>query len=125
MKVTAKIPSGWRVTPPSYRFDITSEVDLIEEVARVHGYDNIPEQQPSLSISPMAVPETQASDARLRDLLVARDYQEVITYSFVDPSWQQQLHPGQAMARLANPISADMAVMRTSLWTGLLQAMRL
>lgn len=115
---------GWLVVPPSYRFDVNIEVDLIEEVARISGYDKVPARLPSAAAAAPPTPEARVETARLRALLVDRDYQEIITYSFVDPEMQQQLDPGTPVARLVNPISADMAVMRTTLWTGLLQAMR-
>lgn len=118
-----KSGKAWRVIPPSYRFDVTREVDLIEEIARVHGYEKIPSQRPRLEMLASPVPESLTSDARLRALLVDRNYQEVITYSFVDPKIQTLVDPQTQPARLANPISADMAVMRTTLWPGLLQAM--
>ena len=115
---------GWRVVPPSYRFDIGIEVDLIEEVARVLGYDRIPVTLPAAPARAPELPESRQNVARLRAMLVDRDYQEVITYSFVDPELQQLLDPGSPPERLSNPISADMAVMRTTLWAGLVQALR-
>jgi phenylalanyl-tRNA synthetase beta chain len=113
---------GFRVTPPSWRFDIRREVDLIEELARVHGYDRIPSVRPRIEMTAPAAPEGQVSQLRLRTALVDRDYQEVITYSFVDPKLQALLDPGTVPLLLANPISADMAAMRTTLWPGLIQA---
>jgi phenylalanyl-tRNA synthetase beta chain len=115
---------GWRVLPPAYRFDIAREEDLIEEIARVHGYAELPSRLPLLTMSPIAVPEGQVGVSRLRQLLVDRDYQEVITYSFVDAAMNRLLDPGARTAELANPIAADMAVMRTSLWPGLLNSLR-
>ncbi len=112
----------WTVTPPTHRFDIGREVDLIEEIARVHGYDKVPSQRPRIEMVAGPIPESLATDARLRAILVDRDYQEVVTYSFVDPKLQSLLDRQNAAVPLANPISADMAVMRTSLWPGLLQA---
>ncbi len=113
---------GWRVTPPSYRFDVSIEADLIEEIARVVGYETLPATLPTLQATAAAVPETRIPMPRFRRLLVDRDYQEVITYSFVDPALQALIEPDTAPARLANPIASNMAVMRTSLWPGLLQA---
>ncbi|MBI3545809.1 MAG: phenylalanine--tRNA ligase subunit beta [Gammaproteobacteria bacterium] len=121
MKVK-KSGKGWSVTAPAYRFDITREVDLIEEIARVHGYEKIPSQRPRVEMLAPPVTESATSDARLRAALIDRDYQEVITYSFVDAKIQSLLDPQTKPARLANPISADMAVMRTTLWPGVLQA---
>jgi len=118
------IAGGWRVMPPSHRFDLRREVDLIEELARVHGYDKLPATRPRLDMRAPAQPESRLGAARLRAALVDRDYQEVITYSFVDPSWQRLLDPTSAPLALVNPISTDMAAMRTSLWPGLLHALR-
>ena len=113
--------AGWRVVPPAYRFDIRREEDLIEELARLHGYERLPARLPVVAMSAHVVPEGRVSESRLRALMVDRDYQEVITYSFVDPKTQSLIDPGQNAVRLANPIAADMAVMRTTLWPGLLQ----
>lgn len=120
MKLKKSGPN-WIVTPPSYRFDIDREADLIEEIARVHGYDKLPTRRPRIQMSARPVAESGVSEPRLRAALMDRDYQEVITYSFVDPKIQTLVDPGIPPLALANPISADMAVMRTSLWPGLLQ----
>jgi phenylalanyl-tRNA synthetase beta chain len=120
MRVT-RDKGGWRVVPPAHRFDIRREEDLIEELARLHGYEQLPARLPVIAMGAHDVPEGRVSESRLRALLVDRDYQEVITYSFVDPRVQAAIDPGQAAVQLANPIAADMAVMRTSLWPGLLQ----
>lgn len=120
MKLKKSGPN-WIVTPPSYRFDIEREADLIEEIARIHGYDKLPIRHPRIQMSTRAVAESGVSEPRLRAALMDRDYQEVITYSFVDPKIQTLVDPGTPPLALANPISADMAVMRTSLWPGLLQ----
>ncbi|MFP4611560.1 MAG: phenylalanine--tRNA ligase subunit beta [Thiohalophilus sp.] len=111
----------WEVTPPSFRFDINLEVDLIEELGRIHGYDNLPASRPQVSLRMGPRPETRRAPDHYKRLLVDLGYQEAITYSFVDPKLQQQLDPQAAALQLANPISADMAAMRTSLWPGLLQ----
>jgi phenylalanyl-tRNA synthetase beta chain len=116
-----KAGSKWTVTPPSYRFDISREVDLVEEIARIHGYDKLPSRRPRLDMAASPVPESDVGESRLRAGLIDRDYQEVVTYSFVDPGIQTLIDPQLTPARLANPISAEMAVMRTSLWPGLLQ----
>jgi phenylalanyl-tRNA synthetase beta chain len=112
---------GWRVSPPSYRFDVRREIDLIEEIARVHGYEKFPPSRPRIDMRARPLPEGRVAESRLRTTLADRDYQEVITYSFVDPALQRMLDPGLEPLRLANPISADMSVMRTTLWAGLLQ----
>ncbi len=117
-----KSGSNWTVTPPAYRSDISREVDLIEEIVRVHGYNKVPSRLPRAEMSARPVPESNAGESRLRAALVDRDYQEIITYSFVDAKTQALIDPQTAPAQLANPISADMAVMRTTLWPGLLQA---
>lgn len=119
MEVTVSGDS-WQVIPPSYRFDIAIEVDLIEELARIHGYDNIPSNPPVGKLAMRPRTERKQPLGRLRNLLVDRDYQEVITYSFVDPKLQAILSPEQATVSLQNPISADMSVMRTSLMPGLI-----
>ena len=112
----------WRVRPPSFRFDITREIDLIEEVGRVYGYDRIPQRQPVLPATMQPTTEHRLDADRFRDALVDRGYQEAITYSFVEPTLLQRLEPQVPALAVANPISAEMAVMRTTLWAGLLDA---
>ena len=113
----------WQVIVPAYRFDIKIEVDLIEEVARIFGYNNIPNIAPKARLKMCAQKEADLSLSSLKQTLVNRDYQEAITYSFVDPKVQALLHPGQEVMTLPHPISSEMSVMRLSLWTGLLQSM--
>lgn len=103
------------VTPPGHRFDIAIEEDLIEELARVHGYDDIPATMPVAAAVMRAVPEARRGARELRRLLVARDYQEVVTYSFVDRQWEQDFCSNSAPVALANPIASQMSVMRSSL----------
>lgn len=110
---------GWTVVAPGFRFDIECEADLIEEVGRVFGYEQLPSRRPNAQIQMAPVPEARLSVDRLRMALVDRGYQEVITYSFVDPSDQTLFDPDLAPIALANPLSADLAVMRTRLWPGL------
>ncbi|MFT5813042.1 MAG: phenylalanyl-tRNA synthetase beta chain [Psychroserpens sp.] len=112
----------WTVVVPAYRFDISIEVDLIEEVARIFGYNNIPNVSPKATLAMREQKEAQLPLSKLRHVLVNRGYQEAITYSFVDPKVQAQLHPGQATMTLPHPISSEMSEMRVSLWTGLLQS---
>ncbi|TWX73349.1 phenylalanine--tRNA ligase subunit beta [Colwellia sp. C1TZA3] len=112
----------WTVVVPAYRFDISIEVDLIEEVARIFGYNNIPNVSPKATLAMCEQKEAQLPLSKLRHVLVNRGYQEAITYSFVDPKVQAQLHPGQATMTLPHPISSEMSEMRVSLWTGLLQS---
>jgi phenylalanyl-tRNA synthetase beta chain len=113
---------SWQVTPPSFRFDIRIESDLIEEIARIHGYSRLPSTRPAVRALIPRCPETKIETARIRQCLIERGYQEAITYSFVDPRLQAALDPEHVPFALANPISADMAVMRSSLWPGLMQA---
>jgi len=112
----------WNVTVPAYRFDIKIEVDLIEEVARIFGYNNIPNVSPKATLSMNPNKEAQLSVSKLKNALVNRGYQEAITYSFVDPKKQSLIHPEQEVMTLPHPISSEMSVMRLSLWTGLLQS---
>lgn len=111
------------VSPPSYRFDITIEEDLIEEVARLHGYDHIPATAPVAALNMLAAPERQLHLNQVRDTLVAAGYQEVVTYSFVDESWERDLLGNHAPIKLKNPIASNLSVMRTSLWGGLLDTL--
>ncbi|WP_057831058.1 phenylalanine--tRNA ligase subunit beta [Colwellia sp. TT2012] len=113
----------WQVIVPAYRFDIKIEVDLIEEVARIYGYNNIPNVAPKAMLKMREQKEAKLSLMNLKLVLVNRDYQEAITYSFVDPKVQTLLHPGAEVMTLPHPISSEMSVMRLSLWTGLLQSM--
>jgi phenylalanyl-tRNA synthetase beta chain len=115
---------SWHVTVPTYRFDISISEDLIEEVARVYGYNNIPNVAPVASLKMRDHAEADISVNSLRDVLVGRGYQEAITYSFVDPKVQQVLFPGSDALVLPNPISADMSAMRLNLWPGLMQAVQ-
>ncbi|PWG61096.1 phenylalanine--tRNA ligase subunit beta [Sediminicurvatus halobius] len=115
---------AWTVTPPSWRFDIAREVDLIEEIARIHGYDALPLSRTPAPLAMPAQPEAHLPLRRLRRLLVDRGYQEAITYSFVAPELQASLDPEAETLPLANPLSADLAVMRSSLWPGLVRALQ-
>lgn len=117
------VGENWRVTPPAWRFDIAIEEDLIEELVRIHGYHQLPSRRPVAALQMGAVAEGQAELAQLRRLLVTRGYQEAVTYSFVAPELQKLLDPILEPLALANPISAEMAVMRTTLWAGLVQAL--
>jgi len=111
----------WQVEVPAYRFDISIEVDLIEEVARIYGYNNIPNLAPTADLTMREQKEASLPLSKLRNVLAVRGYQEAITYSFVDPKVQSLVHPGQEVMTLPHPISSEMSVMRVSLWTGLLQ----
>lgn len=105
---------------PSHRFDIAIEEDLIEEVARLNGYDNIPVKRAKTTMSMLRVPENITPLLRLKEVLIARDYMEVITMSFVKPQWQEIIDKTQAPIALKNPISQELSVMRTTLLPGLL-----
>ncbi len=121
MQLTAD-GQGWQVIPPACRFDVHIEADLIEEIGRLYGYDRIPTTLPRLGMSVPMQPSGQFDLNAAKRRLTALGYQEVISYSFVGPEWSGLLTPEVAPVLLANPISADMSVMRTSLWPGLLQA---
>lgn len=114
------VPEGWRVTPPARRFDLAIEEDLIEEIARIHGYDRIPTRLPAAASRLVA--DKPGNPAQLRHSLAARDWQEAITYAFVDAAllekWQL---PAEVV--LANPLSAELGVMRPMLLPGLVAAL--
>jgi phenylalanyl-tRNA synthetase beta chain len=118
-------PEGWLVTPPSFRFDLSIEDDLIEEVGRVYGFERIEERVEHAVLLPKAQSEERVALTRARAALVDRGYHEAVTYSFVDPELQQLFAPDVPGIRLANPISAELSVMRTSLLPGLTRALRL
>jgi phenylalanyl-tRNA synthetase beta chain len=124
MQIEAQDDAGWQVAPPSFRFDISIEADLIEEVGRIYGYNRLPSvaMQGSLEMQPLA--ECDRSIEQYCDTLVARGYRQAVTYSFVDPQLQATVNPDREAVALANPISSEMAVMRTSLWPGLLKAVQ-
>ncbi len=113
---------GWDVVAPSFRFDIEVEVDLIEEIARVYGYDEIPETTAIAETPLEPVTESFIELELAASTLVARDYQEVITYSFVDADSNTALTGIESELVLSNPISSEMSVMRASLWPGMLMA---
>lgn len=112
----------WLAVAPSWRFDMEIEEDLVEEVARIYGYNNIPDRPVKAALEMGDHRESDLSLKRMKSMLVDKGYQEVITYSFVDPKIQQLLHPGEEALMLPSPISSEMSVMRLSLWTGLLGA---
>ncbi|HEY0290473.1 MAG TPA: phenylalanine--tRNA ligase subunit beta [Pseudomonas sp.] len=124
LKVFSETAGQWRIEVPSHRFDVTLEVDLIEELARLYGYNRLPVRYPQARLAPQAKAESQSDLPALRRLLVARGYQEAITYSFIDPKWFELFNPGIEPLLLANPISNDMAAMRSSLWPGLVKALQ-
>ncbi|GLK90075.1 phenylalanine--tRNA ligase subunit beta [Pseudomonas turukhanskensis] len=124
LQVSAAASGQWQVVVPSHRFDISLEVDLIEELGRLYGYNRLPVRYPQARLAPQAKAEARAELPALRRLLVARGYQEAITYSFIDPDLFALFTPGVEPLMLANPISSDMAAMRSSLWPGLVKAVQ-
>ena len=114
--------TGWLVTPPSHRFDISIEADLIEELARIVGFEAIAEVDAVARQKVRALAEQAPVELQALEILAARGYQEAITYAFVDPALQNKLFPGTVTPALSNPIASDMAVMRASLWPGLIKA---
>ncbi len=121
MSVT-RTDAGWKVVAPSYRFDMEIEADLIEEVARIHGYDAIPETTATAETPLAAVTETRIDEDHVAQTLIARDYQEVITYSFIDDTADKAFTGIESKLVLSNPISSEMSVMRGSLWPGMVAA---
>ena len=115
---------GFRCVAPSWRFDIAIEQDLIEEIARIYGYNNLPTSLPAQALTMAAVPEAETPLMRLKHYLVDQDVQEAVTYSFVDPAMQALLGDGVQGVRLANPIASNLAEMRRSLMPGLVEAVR-
>ncbi len=117
----APTAEGWLVTPPSSRFDIAIEADLIEEIGRIYGFENITMTHARAAAVTQAPREEAFDLQRAKQVLVDRGFHEVVTYSFVSPELQALVDPHRQGISLANPISADMSVMRTGLWPGLLQ----
>ena len=114
---------GFAVQAPSYRFDIAREEDLIEEIARLHGYDKIPTIKPIANLSILDAPEASWNKASMAGVLQSQGYQEVVTYSFVDESWERDLMGNENPIALKNPIASNLSVMRSGLWGGLLDAL--
>ncbi len=113
----------WLVTAPSHRFDIAIEADLIEEIARVYGYNTLPVKMPNTRITMIPSPEARLAVDVIKDQFVARGYQEAVTYSFVDHASQRLLDPENEPIGLTNPISSEMSVMRTTCWPGLIKSL--
>ncbi|BBI74184.2 hypothetical protein HAALTHF_36140n [Vreelandella aquamarina] len=118
-----KQAEGWSVVAPSWRFDVAIEEDLIEEVARIHGYNNLPVRRPAARLALRPANEALLTQAQLRNQMVARGFQEAVTYSFVAPDLQAAMLPDAVSPVLANPISSDLSVMRASLFPGLVRAL--
>jgi phenylalanyl-tRNA synthetase beta chain len=121
MQVT-RSASGWQVTPAAHRFDIAIEADLIEEVARMVGFQAIPETDALVPQRFRSLPAEHPPEEAVLGVLATRGYQEAITLAFVDPGLQERLFPGRPALALSNPIASDLSVMRVSLWPGLLRA---
>lgn len=121
---TAAVAEGWNVVAPSSRFDVAIEEDLIEELARIHGYDRIPTTLPGGATRIAAPSETQLEAATVRRQLVAREYLENVNFAFVDAALQSQWGVDEGAVPLANPLSAELGVMRTCLLPGLVSALQ-
>ncbi|MCB5189241.1 phenylalanine--tRNA ligase subunit beta [Methylobacillus arboreus] len=117
------VDGGFEVVPPSYRFDIEIEEDLIEEVARLHGYDNIPALAPHDDLQMLPAAEARLSRNWLRDTLAASGYQEIVSYSFVDEAWERDFLGNANPIALKNPIASNLSVMRSGLWAGLIETL--
>jgi len=115
---------AWLVKSPSHRFDINLEADLVEEVCRVYGYENVPAKMPTAQLSLRATSEQEFSDFELKKHIAGLGFQEVITYSFVDPKLMKILDPEVNLLTLQNPMSSDQSVMRSNLFPGLIQAVQ-
>ncbi len=122
-EINQQTNNSWRITPPSFRFDIRIPADLIEELARLYGYDKLPVQKLSLDANINVIAEAQIDKYEVMQSLVARGYQEVITYSFISEKYHDLISPEAKKIVLSNPISAELSTMRSSLWAGLLQTL--
>lgn len=121
LHVDKLLKEGWQVHVPSFRPDLAIEEDLIEEIGRIFGYNNLPVTEPVAPMGLRPVAEATRPLSAIQRYFVDRGYQEAITYSFVDPKTQALVDPDHEGIELANPISADLSIMRTSLWSGLLK----
>jgi phenylalanyl-tRNA synthetase beta chain len=122
--VPQQTAQGIRATPPSWRFDLAIEEDLVEEVARIHGYEHVPAEAPRAAVPMLPLREGNRSRFELRHALAALGYQEVINYSFVPEEWEEDFAGARAPVRLSNPIASPMSAMRTTLLGGLVQTLR-
>ena len=120
--LVSETEGGWSVSAPSHRFDMQYEVDLIEEVARIHGYDSIPETTLAAASPLETVTESRIEMERAGATLIARDYQEIVTYSFIDAESNTKFTGVESPLVLSNPISSELSVMRASLWPGMVAA---
>lgn len=119
--IVDKADSSWTIVPPSFRFDIRIVADLIEELARLYGYDRLPVKSLTLDANITSASQASVDAYDIAQALVNRGYQEAITYSFISAEYQELIDPSAKKITLTNPISEDMSVMRSSLWPGLLQ----
>ena len=120
--VPRHIDHGWQIMVPPHRFDIACEADLLEELARIYGYENLPVEPPLAPMTFSLKPESSTRAGIFRQQLVARGYREAITYSFIAPQLHSQFFNDAPGVTLVNPIASDMSVMRTSLLPGLVTA---
>ena len=123
--ITKKNNNCWSIIPPSFRFDIRIPADLIEELARLYGYDKVPVQRLSVQANMSQTSQSKVGSYDISQALVNRGYQEVITYSFISSEYHDLIDPGAKKITLKNPISDDMSIMRSSLWPGLLQTVEM
>lgn len=124
LEVIERKQDSWRVVAPSHRFDIAIEADLVEEVCRVYGYNNIPSTRPTADLGLRPVALEESPEAELKRYMAGAGLQEVITYTFVEPGLQARLGEGETPLTLANPMSREQSVMRTNLLPGLIDALR-
>ncbi|MGI9328185.1 MAG: phenylalanine--tRNA ligase subunit beta [Pseudomonadales bacterium] len=115
---------SWTIRAPSHRFDIAIEADLVEEICRVHGYNNIPSRRPVTDLKLRPVALEQSREQALKSVVAHCGYQEVITYSFIDPALLDRLDPGAVPLTLTNPMSSEQSAMRTTLLPGLIDVWR-
>ena len=123
--ITKKNNNSWAIIPPSFRFDIRIPADLIEELARLYGYDKVPVQRISVDANISQKSQSKVGSYDISQALVNRGYQEVITYSFISNEYHDLIDPSAKKITLKNPISDDMSIMRSSLWPGLLQTVEM
>ena len=124
LEVVAKADDAWTVRSPTHRFDIAIEADLVEEVCRVYGYNNIPFKSPTTSLELRSVELEASPEAELKRFMASLGLQEVITYTFVDPAMQDLMDPTREPVALANPMSSEQSVMRTNMLPGLVDALQ-
>ncbi|WP_257280562.1 phenylalanine--tRNA ligase subunit beta [Endozoicomonas sp. ISHI1] len=121
LEMNSTAEGEWSVSVPSWRFDISIEEDLVEELGRIYGYERLPETIPTALLKLKQVDENKVKESDIRRILVGRGYQEAVSFSFIDPKLHQLFDPGREPVALANPIASDLSVMRTSLLPGLVK----